>query len=274
MTRRVPTMKQLATLLIFILNVSLSVRLASEVVQQHLPSSDESEIKSFFCKLRESCNAKDVEEVKRLAGESWRTWVESVNGEERIDSIEVVSISYVNTTNVITRITVLKKSGVSQTEEVWFKLSKTDAGYIVEQMEIPRVAKREIEMKNALDKLRILINAINGHDIALIKSIVSFDDAPQFDNELSARGLWWIKDVIAADVKVPTSGCSVRRKETDDIVGIIQVPCRSEGTSNCTYRVLFEGDKIDRAEPAVDPVSEAMKKFYEWKKASRESRRK
>ena len=151
-------------------------------------------------------------------------------------------------TNVVTKITVGRDNNSPRSAEVVFAMNNVGGIYSIAQMTVPGIEKRNQELDDARRSLGQLVVAINGRSIEVVKGLVSFGGAVDFDAELSARGLSWIKEAIDNCVNAPKYNMSASREGRDSVIGRVYVPSVPGGT-NVLRKVVFKGVKIDRAAP-------------------------
>ena len=202
-------------------------------------------IKTFFNDFAAALNTKDVNRIKMMSGGAWGHFAERGDCKEKIIGMEVLSVTTDKNTNVITRTTVDSGKGSTHSAEVIFTMKKIDGVYSIDKMSVPEINKRNQTLDDARRSLLSLAVAINGRNFDAVKGLVSFGDAADFEAELSARGLLWIKEAIDNKVRVPVANMSAAREGKDKISGGIYVPSASDG-SNIIRKVVFKGCKIDR----------------------------
>lgn len=242
--------------------------LAKSTEKCSLPESEVSAIKTFFNDVKEAVNAKDAERVKKMSGETWKQWVEAMADGERFETFDVLNITTGEQTNAVVRCKVVDRSGRAKTGEVVFVMKNVGGVYSIDKIIDPVGEHRRKEFKDACHTLLQLITSINNRSKESVKAVVSFADAPDFDAELSARGLSWIKEAVDNDVKIAQEGMGVSREGKDIISGRICVPDVLGGT-NILRKVIFKGSKIDRAAPREKTKEEILKEFEERKRETR-----
>lgn len=233
-----------------------------------LPEEEVSAIKAFFRGFAEALNSKDVERVKRMSGGTWGHFSERIDCQEKILDMEVLDVITDKQTNVVTKTTVGSDKGRPRSAEVIFTMKKGDGGYSIEKMAVSEVNKRNQILDDARCVLGRLAAAINGRNLDEAKNLVSFDNAADFEAELSSRGLSWIKEAIDNCVKAPMFNMSASRDGQDTITGRIYVPCALDG-SNILRMVVFKDGKIDCAAPREETKDELDRR----NKAKSEERR-
>lgn len=233
-----------------------------------LPEEEVSAIKAFFRGFAEALNSKDVERVKRMSGGAWGHFSERIDCQEKILDMEVLDVITDKQTNVVTKTTVGSDKGRPRSAEVIFTMKKGDGGYSIEKMAVSEVNKRNQILDDARCVLGRLAAAINGRNLDEAKNLVSFDNAADFEAELSSRGLSWIKEAIDNCVKAPMFNMSASRDGQDTITGRIYVPCALDG-SNILRMVVFKDGKIDCAAPREETKDELDRR----NKAKSEERR-
>lgn len=233
---------------------------------QRLPEKESAAIKAFFADFKEAFNAKDVERVKKMSGDTWNHWSKAIN-EGRFESVEIQDISVGEQTNVSTKCIAVDSKNRAYPAEVVFTMKQEDGVYSIEKMRFPEAERRSKELDNGMAAIDKLIEAINKRDLDSVKGLVSFGDAADFEAELSSRGLSWIKESIDKGVTAPKFNLSTSRDGRDTITGRLYVPCAPGGT-NIMRKVVFKDGKIDRAAPREETKEEFLKRF-EKEKAER-----
>lgn len=226
---------------------------------QQLPENDGDAIKAFFNDFKEAFNAKDVKRVKQMSDGTWDHWSKAIN-EGMLESVEILDITTDKQTNVITKCIAVDDKKMTYPAEVVFTLKHDGGVYSIEKMRFPESERRHEEFDNALKRIGQLSAAINNCDFGAVKSLVSFGDAADFEAELSARGLSWVKDAIDNRIKVPSVNMGVSRDGKDVITGRLNVPCARGGT-NVLRKVVFKNGKIDRAAPREETKEEFLRRF-------------
>ena len=242
-----------------------------------LPDGEQAVIKVFFNEFKKAFNAKDVERVKKMSGDTWSHWSKALN-EGKLESVEILDITTDKQTNVISKCVAVDSKNRSYPAEVVFTLKHEGGDYAIEKMRFPESERRSNELDNGMRTIDKLIEAINKRDLDSVKGLVSFGDAADFEAELSARGLSWIKEAVDNRVEAPKYNLSASR-EGKDIAGRLYVPCAPGGT-NILRKVVFRDGKIDHAAPREETKEEFLRRFekenaeqrrqYENEKAERE----
>lgn len=236
-----------------------------------LPLKEVEAIETFFKEFKEAFNAKDAEKVKHLSGNNWNDWARNIKRGVKIECLEILDIVTDEVTNVVTKTTAIETNGKRSSPEIVFTLVKHDGAYSIEKMAVPKVDKRNQEFDAAVKTKEMLIDAINARDMDVVKSLLSFNEAKNFEVELSSRGLMWIKSAIVNGVVVPLEDSGVGREREDLLIGRVCVPC-SPGGTNVLRRFIFKDGKIDRAAPRKETKEEFMKRFEAEKEKSRKER--
>ena len=226
---------------------------------QWLSEKESAAIKGFFEDFREAFNAKDVERVKKMSGNTWNHWSKAIN-EGRFESVEILDITVGNQTNVIAKCVAVDSKNRTYPAEVVFTMKQEDGVYSIEKMRFPESERRSKELDKGMGAIEKLIEAINKRDLDSVKGLVSFGDADDFEAELSSRGLSWIKESIDNGVKAPKFNMSTSRDGRDTITGRLYVPCEPGGT-NIKRKVVFKDGKIDRAAPREETKEEFLRRF-------------
>lgn len=224
-------------------------------------------IRRFFEEFKEAFNAKDAERVRKKSGKTWEKWSENLKGNVKLDNIEIVGFESGAVSNVSAKVTFVE-NGETSLYEVVFSLKKDDGFYSIQNMIEPKIEKRIQEFDVAVKANEVLIDAINARDMDAAKSVLSFEDAKNFEVELSSRGLMWIKSAIVNGVEVPLEDSGVGREGSDLLVGRVYVPC-SPGGTNILERFIFKDGKIDRAAPRRETKEEFLKRFRAEQEAAR-----
>ena len=219
--------------------------LADEQAICPLLDDDVAAIKTFFKDFMEAFNAKDVERVKRMSGDTWNHWAKSMN-EGRFESVEILAITTENQTNVTTRCIAIDDKKRVYPARVVFTVKQEAGVYSIEKMRFPDSERRSKELDNGIHAVEGLIESINRRDLDSVKGLVSFGDVGDFETELSARGLSWVKDTIDNCIRVPRVNISASRDGNDVITCRLNVPSPTGGT-NITRKVVLKGGKVDRA---------------------------
>ena len=239
----------------------------AEDVANPMSDGEQAVIKAFFADFKDAFNAKDVDRVKKMSGDTWKQWQEAMNDDGRFDALEVLSITAGKQTNAVVNCTIVATSGRANSGEVVFTMKCVGGIYSIDKTTDPGGESRNNEFKGACRTLMQLITSINNCSMESVKTTVSFADALDFDSELTARGLSWIKDAVDNDVKISQKGIGVSREGKDIISGLIYVPDVLGGT-NILRKVMFKGSKIDRATPREETTEEFLRRF-EKEKAER-----
>ena len=234
---------------------------------QRLPEKDSAAIKAFFVDFKDALNAKDIERVKKMSGDAWKQWMETMNDGGRFEALDVLSITTGEQTNAVVKCTVVDRGGKAKTGEVVFAMKCVGGVFSIDKITDPVGEGRKKEFKDACRALMQLTTSINNRSMDSVKAAVSFADAPDFDSELLARGLSWIKEAVDNDIKIAQEGMGVSREGKDIISGRIYVPDVLGGT-NILRKVIFKGSKIDRAAPREETKEEFLRRF-EKEKAER-----
>ena len=238
-----------------------------------LPEEEVSAIKAFFRGFAEALNSKDIERIKRMSGGAWEHFSERIDCQEKILGIEVLGVITDKQTNVVTKTTVGRDKGRPRSAEVIFIMKKVDGIYSIDKMTVPEANKRNQTLDDTRCVLVRLAAAINGRSLDAVKGLVSFGDAADFEKELSARKLSWIKEAIDNCVQAPMFNMSASREGQDRITGRIYVPCAPDGT-NILRMVVFKDGKIDRAasrEETKEEHERRIKAKFEERRRQRES---
>lgn len=227
--------------------------------ESQYPSAKEStEIAAFFKDFGEALNTKDAERVKKMSGETWKQWVEAMDDGGRFETFDVLGVTTGEQTNAVVKCKVVAKSGRAKTGEVVFTMKSVEGVYSIDKIIDPAGERRRKEFKDACHTLLQFATSINNRSMESVKAVVSFADVLDFDAELSARGLSWIKEAVDNDVKIAQEGMGVSREGKDIISGRICVPDLLGGT-NILRKVIFKGSKIDRA-AQMEGAREALPK--------------
>ncbi len=237
------------------------------------PADDISELRAFFVQFADALNSKDIERIKRMSGGAWEHFSERIDCQEKILGMEVLGVITDKQTNVVTKTTVGRDKGRPRSAEVIFTMKKVDGAYSIDKMTVPEVNKRNQTLDDARCVLVRLAAAINGRSLDAVKGLVSFGDAADFEKELSARELSWIKEAIDNCVQAPMFNMSASREGQDRITGRIYVPCAPDGT-NILRMVVFKDGKIDRAasrEETKEEHERRIKAKFEERRRQRES---
>ena len=235
--------------------------LANGNVAESLPKEEVSVLKDFFHDFQDAFNSKDVDRVRILSGNTWDYWKGTID-EGKFASIEILDIRMRPATNVVTRCVAVGEDGISYPAEVVFTMGKVSGSYCIEKIAFPTVERMNKELIDAKETIFHLIAAINSRDYSNVKGFVSFGDAADFEADLSARGLSWIKEAIDNRIMVPRVNISTSRDENDVITGCLNVPCAPDGT-NVLRKVVFKNGKIDRAAPRDESQEERHRRAEE-----------
>ena len=261
-------MKQRFKRLISLMMIMMCAQLIADSAEHGaLPADEKAAIKTFFNDFKGALNAKDVESVKRMSGEAWKQWMETLDDGGRFEALDVLSITAGKQTNAVVKCMVVDRRGKAKTGEVVFTMKRVGGAYTIDKTIDPVGESRKKEFKDACHTLMQLITSINNRSMESVKAVLSFTDASDFDAELSARGLSWIKEALDKDVKISQEGMGVSREGKSIISGRIYVPDASGGT-NIVRKVIFKDGKIDRAAPREETKEEFHKRF-EKEKAER-----
>ena len=181
--------------------------------------------------------------------------------------MEIIDVLTSGVTNVITKATAVETNGKRSSPEIVFTLTRHDGTYSIEKIAVPEVEKRNHSLRDAVSMTKKLVTAINNKDLDCVKDALTIDDVSNFETELSARGLSWIKDAMTADSNVICEG--VGWEGNGRLVGDVYV-CSASGGTNVLQRFIFKDGKIDRAAPRKESKEEFMKRI----KAENEKMRK
>ncbi|MBQ6136774.1 MAG: hypothetical protein IJI73_05330 [Kiritimatiellae bacterium] len=236
----------------------------SFAIECNLPVAETAAIQSFFDDFKVAVNAKDAVRVKALSGKTWKHWSMAINDKGVFDAIEILDFKVGATTNVVTKCTVIGDNGRTNSTEVIFEMEKIDGIYSIARMAVPEIDNQNQEFDDAHNVVRQLIEAINSRRLDGVKRLLSFGGSKEFDAELSARGLSWIKASIEEGVMVQKVGSGVSRGGKDVITGRLNVPCAPGGT-NVLRKVIFKNGKIDRCAPQEESAEEIRKRVEQEK---------
>lgn len=200
-------------------------------------------IKTFFSDFKDAVNSKNIEIVKKMSGESWPHWSKVID-RGRLESIEIMEFGADMLTNVVTKCIAVDSNNRYYPAVVVFTIRKADGVYSISKVRFPEHERRHQEFVNAQKTVKHLVLAMNNHDLSAVKGLVTFGDAADFEDELTSRGLLWIKDALDSGISVPLAGSGVSREENDAIIGRIYVPITPAGT-NILRKVVFKDGKID-----------------------------
>ena len=241
--------------------------LADDAPANQLPESEVAEIKKFLNDFAKALNSNDASRIKKMSGGAWGHFRDKVNCKEKADGFDIVKISIDGVTNVITKAKVFDTKGNAYSVDVVFELKKVNGVYSIDKMCLPESERRRAEYDIADENFVKLISAIKKKDIGKVKEALPFGDAGDFDAELTARGLSWIKDAVNSDVTI-SGGWGVRRSGKEGFVGHVEIAHEPGGT-NVLHEVIFKGLKIDRAAPPKETYEEFSKRFDAEQKAAR-----
>ena len=96
-----------------------------------------------------------------------------------------------------------------------------------------------------LESLR-LISAINRGDVRGLRRVLSIDGQTDLVEELSGRGLLWVKEAMDKGVRINQVRMKIRRNASGCFIGSVPVQCAPGGTNVVRY-VTFKDGKIGRA---------------------------
>ena len=183
----------------------------------------------------------------------------------RIDALDVLGISAGKQTNVVVKCTVVDRSGRSNTGEVVFAIRKDTGLYSIEKVVDSEAERLNKDFDDARRTLVALIASINSHQMESVKPLLSFTGVPDFDVELSARGLSWIKDSIDKSIMIKQDGMAVYRSGIKTITGRVYVP-EGPGSTNCLKTVVFKDGKVDCCMPLCDAEDSGRRNIIGCKK--------
>lgn len=248
-----------------------SVVLAGGAAKNQLPGSEVVAIKAFLREFADAVNSNDANRIKRMSGRAWKHFRDKIDCKEKTKGFDIVKISTDGVTNIITRAHVVDTNGKPYSVEVVFDLKKVDGVYSIDKMRLPESERRHEEFETADRNFEKLITAIKGKDIGKVKEALPFGDVADFDAELSARGLSWIRDAANSDVVI-SGGWGVRRSGKDGFVGHVEISSKLGGT-NVLHEVMFKGLQIDRAVPRQETTEEFRKRTAAERAAARKQYR-
>lgn len=252
-------MNRLTHKLCLVLVAVIGVQCFAKDAAHPLPEGEQAAIKAFFTEFKDAFNSKDIERVKQMSGDTWDHWSKAID-EGKFESVEILDVVVDKQTNVFTKCIAVDDKNITYPAEVIFTLKHDGGGYSIEKMRFPESERRNKVLDDGMDVIRKLIEAINKRDLDSVKNIVSFADAADFEAELSARGLSWIKEAIDNCVNAPKYNMSASRDGKDIITGRLYVPCTPGGT-NILRKVVFRDGKIDRAAPREETKEEFLRRF-------------
>ena len=168
-----------------------SVVFAVEVTPSYKDVNTETtSVRTCFSEFKEAFNKREMAKVKTLTGRSATRWLRWSNGDEKIDKIEVVDISFGAKTEALVRVDIIGgEKGPYQFDARFIMATKDDGSYIIEDMSLP-----ESDLKNSLFEASVatsksLIKAINDRDISCVKELIACDQTVDLERELQKRGL-------------------------------------------------------------------------------------
>ena len=244
---------------------------ADGAAMNQLPGSEVVAIKAFLREFADAVNSNDANRIKRMSGRAWKHFRDKIDCKEKTEGFDIVKISTDGVTNIITRAHVVDTNGKPYSVEVVFDLKKVDGVYSIDKMRLPESERRHEEFETANRNFEKLITAIKGKDVGKVKEALPFGDVADFDAELSARGLSWIRDAANSDVVI-SGGWGVRRSGKDGFVGHVEISSKLGGT-NVLHEVIFKGLQIDRAVPRQETTEEFRKRTAAERAAARKQYR-
>ena len=220
---------------------------------------DTTRINACFSEFKKAFNNREIEKVKNMTGKSARRWTRWMDGDDKIDRIEIVDLSFGSTTNVLAKVSVLGANKGQRNFDARFVIAtKTDGTYVIENMSLPESDLRNSLFEDSVKTSKALIKAINDRDISRVKELIACGRDANIEKELHERGLVWIKEAIDSGIKISGDRMSVQRNG-GIIVGRLSVPSMAGGT-NVVRQISFKGAKIERDVPIVDLAAERRKR--------------
>lgn len=260
-------MNRLIHKLCLVLVAVIGVQCFAKDAAHPLPEGEQAAIKAFFTEFKDAFNSKDIERVKLMSGDTWDHWSKAID-EGKFESVEILDVVVDKQTNVFTKCIAVDNKKRTYPAEVVFTMKRDGGRYSIEKMRFPESERRNKVLDNGMDVIRKLIEAINKRDLDSVKDLVSFADAADFEAELSARELLWIKEAIDSGVNAQKYNMSASRDGKDIITGRLYVPCTPGGT-NILRKVVFRDGKIDRAAPREGTKEEFLRRFEKEKAEAR-----
>lgn len=248
--------KKMKMVFCFMLTMTLCLNcFAKDNVESNLPKAEVVEVEAFFKEFKEAFNAKDAERVRKMSGKTWEKWSENMEENYKIESIDIKAVNKDRMISVTTKTSAIDKNGSARSDEVVFTLGKYAENYAIEKMTVPEVAKRNQSMRDAVSMTKKFVASINNKDLSGVKDALVIGDVLNFETELSARGLSWIKDALSDNAKVRCEG--VGWEGNGCLVGDVYV-CSASGGTNVLQRFIFKDGKIDRAAPRPETREERL----------------
>ena len=254
--------------LIVVAVVAMLVRCFADTTSTNgLHESEVAEIKHFLSDFANVLNSNDAKRIKQMSGSAWAHFSKRMDCDEKVDGFEIVKLSTDKVTNVVTKATVVDAKGNPLNVEVIFDLKNVDGVYSIDKMRLPESERLHEEFEAADQNFERLMLAIKDKDIGRVKEALPFGDVADFDAELSARGLSWIKDAVNSDA-IALGVWGVRRSGKDGFVGHVEISPEPGGT-NVLHEVIFKGLKIDRAAPRKETYEEFCKRIAAEQESAR-----
>ena len=248
-------MKKLVLLLTVIADIGV---LAGHM--QEMSREDAAEVIAFLEDFKDACNTQDAERVRSMASGAWSHLSRSIRGGEKIERIEVLGITTEGGTNVITKATLRGGRRGIYSQEVVFSLDKNGDSYEIKRISVPEIDKHNEEMTKGFEILKKLETAIHHGNMDEVKPLLTFGSSDRFEEELSSRGLFWIKYAVESGSPVSIKKAGIRR-EGSRLVASRIMALDAAGETNVAREVVFEGLKIDRAMPPKEAREEFLKRF-------------
>ena len=222
------------------------------------------EIEALFEDLAKAYKARDVERLKKTAGNSSERWLRWLDGNEELGSIVIVACS-ADDAVVRAKVTLLGRGDDPYAFDAKFTMGKINGAYCIEDMEVADGWNRLFDA--TVETSSKLIKAINGRDLSSVRELMYCCETNDVSIVLAERGLHWVKAAIDNGVRIGESRMKVQCEGGKRMIGLISVPEMPGGT-NIMRKVYFRGGRIQRDAMAEDPILKMG--FHEWLKAKYE----
>ena len=235
--------------------------LEAELLESHKGGLHAPEIEALFEDLAKAYKSKDVDRIKKIAGNSAERWLRWLDGNEQLGSIVIVTCS-TNNAVVESKVTLLGRGDDPYAFDAKFTMSKIDGAYCIENMEVPDGWNRLFDA--TVETSSRLIKAINERNLSSVRELLYYCETNDVSVALAERGMLWVKNAIDNGVRISENRMKVQCEGGKYMIGLISVP-ETPGGTNVVRKVYFRGGLIQKDAMAEDPILKMG--FREWLKA-------
>ena len=235
--------------------------LEAELLESHKGGLHAPEIEALFEDLAKAYKSKDVDRIKKIAGNSAERWLRWLDGNEQLGSIVIVTCS-TNNAVVKSKVTLLGRGDDPYAFDAKYTMSKIDGAYCIENMEVSDGWNRLFDA--TVETSSRLIKAINERNLSSVRELLYYCETNDVSVALAERGMLWVKNAIDNGVRISENRMKVQCEGGKYMIGLISVP-EVPGGTNIMRKVYFRSGHIQRDAMAEDPILKMG--FHEWLKA-------